>query len=513
MGASGTLPAAWVRTWAAAGSAPVLFDATSAAARPDSIGSTASPSDGWTSAEALEAATRRAAGRLWQLGAAPGDRVVWSCRPSLDAVVAALAVLRAGLVLVPANPDYRARELGHVVADVRPAVAVIDEPARAAWASAAAIAPLAVAGPDLDGRAAAGELPGGLLDVASPSDPALIGYTSGTTGAPKGAVLTHGNLLAGVGSLVAAWRWEDGDRLVHALPLFHAHGLCVGLFGTLLAGASAVLLGRFDPQAVVDACGRHHATLFFGVPTMYHRLAGAPGADVLGRLRLAVSGSAPLPPALHRRVSELTGCVVLERYGLTETLMNTSNPVDGERRPGTVGFPLPGVEVRLARSGSGSGREGEGEGVAAEIFVRGPNVSGGYWERPAADAGRPAGGWFATGDLGAVDTAGYLRILGRSKELVISGGFNVYPAEVEDVLGAHPAVREVAVTGTPSDEWGEVVTAWVVPSDGGGSPDLGRVLQRFAAERLAPYKCPRIVRFLPALPRTALGKVQRAELR
>jgi malonyl-CoA/methylmalonyl-CoA synthetase len=282
--------------------------------------------------------------------------------------------------------------------------------------------------------------------------------------------------------------------------VFHAHGLCVGVYGTLLAGASAVLLPDFEPAGVLDAADRHRASLFFGVPTMYHRLAGSPRAGRLGHLRLCVSGSAPLAADLHRRIAEVAGTAVLERYGMTETLMNTSNPYEGERRPGTVGFPLPGVEVDLAADG--------------EILVRGPNVFDGYWERPAAtaeafvpsaDGGRP---WFRTGDVGTVDD-GYLTIRGRSKELVISGGFNVYPGEVEDVLVTHPAVVEVAVTGSPSDEWGEVVTAWVVAD---GAAPSAEELAEFAADRLAAYKRPRIVHVVDRLPRNALGKLVRGKL-
>ncbi|MGZ4678515.1 MAG: AMP-binding protein, partial [Acidimicrobiia bacterium] len=275
------------------------------------------------------------------------------------------------------------------------------------------------------------------------------------------------------------------------------HGLGVGLHGTLLAGGSAVLLPRFDPDAVLDAARDHDATLFFGVPTMYARLANSERVAELARLRLCVSGSAPLPAALHGDLRERAGVRVLERYGMTETLMNVSNPYDGERRAGTVGFPLPGVEVRL-------------DEPTAEILLRGPNVFRGYWGRDDAtrDAFTPDG-WFRSGDVGEYDPDGYLRIVGRAKELIISGGFNVYPREVEDVLLEHPAVAEVAVVGEPSDEWGELVVAVVVPATDARDPDA---LLAFAAEQLAPYKRPRRIRFVDALPRNALGKVVRAQL-
>jgi malonyl-CoA/methylmalonyl-CoA synthetase len=415
-------------------------------------------------------------------------------------LVVHIAALRAGLVVVPANTAYTSREIAHIVMDVGPAAAVVDDRRRGDWAreaAEAAGASLSVFGPELD----APDHDPGPLDAAGPDDPAVIGFTSGTTGAPKGAVLSHANLLASVESVRTAWRWVPGDRLVHCLPVFHAHGLCVGVYGTLLSGASAVLLTGFEPGTVLDAAAEHSATLFFGVPTMYHRLAASPRVGELCRLRLCVSGSAPLAAELHRRVSAATGQAVLERYGMTETLMNVSNPYQGERRPGTVGFPLPGVEVTLAPDD--------------EILVRGPNVFGGYWGRPEDSAASfsldPLGGrpWFHTGDLGAVSDDGYLSILGRSKELIISGGYNVYPAEVEAVLLAHPEVLDVAVTGTQSDEWGEVVTAWVVTTDAG--PELAG-LSEFAATRLAPYKCPRLVHVVAELPRNALGKVVRAEL-
>jgi malonyl-CoA/methylmalonyl-CoA synthetase len=332
-----------------------------------------------------------------------------------------------------------------------------------------------------------------------------LGGRSELAGAPKGAVLTHGNALASCVALRLAWRWEPDDRLVLALPLFHAHGLAVGLHGTLLCGASAVLLESFAVEAVLDAAHAHGASLFFGVPTMYARLAASSRVAELGSLRLCVSGSAPLPAELFERILSGGRTAPLERYGMTETLMNVSNPYDGERRPGTVGFPLPGVELRLVDGGDAA----EGGIPEAEIEVRGPNVFGGYWERPEATAAvLGADGWFSTGDVGRFDDDGYLHIVGRSKELIISGGYNVYPREVEDVLLGCPGVAEAAVVGVPSDEWGELVTA-VVVFDGPVHPDD---LLGYAAERLAPYKRPRAVRVVDALPRNALGKVVRSEL-
>ena len=419
--------------------------------------------------------------------------MLFSAQSSLELVIAHVAALRSGIVVVPANTAYRERELAHIVTDARPRAALVDDADRARWISAAAGPATVVVGPDVD----VPDHDPAVIDAIAPDDPALIGYTSGTTGSPKGAVLTHANLLAGSESVRLAWRWTESDRLVLALPLFHVHGLCVGLHGTLLAGASAVLLPRFDVDAVLDAAGGHDASLFFGVPTMYHRLARSARVGELAGLRLCVSGSAPLPAELHRALAERGGQRVLERYGMTETLMNVSNPYDGERRAGSVGLPLPGAQLRLS-----SGNEGE-------IQLRGPNIFAGYWERAQATAESFSDGWFCTGDLGRLDPDGYLRILGRSKELIISGGFNVYPREVEEVLLAHPAVAEVAVVGTPSDEWGEVVTAFVVPA--GARPPTESLLT-FAGERLAPFKRPRLVHFVDTLPRNALGKVLKHEL-
>ena len=473
--ARGSLPAAWSTIWAADPGRPTLFD----------------PRAGWLAAGELDERSALVAGRLMAAGLRPGDRVLVSCEPSADLVVAHLACLRAGLVVVPANTGYRAEELTHILADSAPALAIVDDEERAAWCLDAGGGGLVVIDPTVP-------LPGGPvppLDAAAvgATSPALIGYTSGTTGRPKGAVLSHGNLLSSVEALLLAWRWTAEDRLVLALPLFHMHGLGVGLHGTLAAGASAVLVPRFDPDAVLDAAATHGATLFFGVPTMYSRLVGSPRAAELRRLRLCVSGSAPLPAELHEHFAAASGQRLLERYGMTETVMLVSNPYEGERRPGTVGLPLPGVELRLS--------EGPGE-----VLVRGPNVFGGYRNRPEANAEAfDPDGWFRTGDLGSIDADGYLTLVGRAKELVISGGYNVYPREVEDVLRLHAGVVDAAVVGTPDPEWGEVVTAYLETTEVG---DLGD-LQALLAERLAAYKRPRIIRVVEALPRNALGKVQK----
>jgi len=441
----------------------------------------------WVTAGELEARSRRVAGRFAGAGLVPGDRVLFSTATSVELVVAHVAAYRSGLVVVPTNTAYTEREVAHVVCDAGVRAAVVDDADRARWVRDAGGDDVIVVGPEVD----LPDAPPPSLDAVAPDDLAHLGYTSGTTGAPKGAALTHGNLLANSEGLERAWRWTTEDRLVLALPLFHAHGLCNGLHGTLLAGASAVLLPGFDVDGVLDAATTHDATLFFGVPTMYHRLATSPRAAELGRLRLCVSGSAALPAELHEALRRDAGVSVLERYGMTETNMLVSNPYEGERRAGTVGLPLPGVEVRLA---DGSG----------EIEVRGPNVFAGYWQRPEASAEAfTADGWFRTGDLGDHDEAGYLRILGRAKELIITGGYNVYPREVEDVLCAHPAVTEAAVVGVPSPEWGETVVAHLV-----GTGDTEAV-QAWAEAELAPFKRPRRYHWVESLPRNALGKLQK----
>ncbi len=478
--AAGTLPAAWVARWRAEPDRAVIHDAGS----------------GWISAGELLARTAALAGRLAAAGLVRGDRVVVSGPSSAAFVVAHVACLRAGLAVMPANPAATEREVAGLVALGRPRAALVDGPGLQEALAGAGGHDLLVAGLDgPSGDEGDGDDAADVdLDGVTPDDIALLVSTSGTTGAPKGVPLSHGNLLASGEALRLAWRWTPADRLILCLPLFHVHGLAVGLHGTLLAGASARLHPRFDPEAVLAAAAGD-ATLLFGVPTMYARLEEADGVGRLGGLRLCVSGSAPLDADRHRRIAARTGQVILERYGMTETIMLVSNPYDGERRAGTVGFPLPGVDVRL-------------DDASGEILVRGPNVFGGYLD--ASGARRPAteDGWFRTGDVGEHDGDGYLRIVGRTKELIISGGFNVYPREVEDVLRAHPSVVDVAVVGTPSSEWGEVVTAYVEPGEGFDADALAG----WAAAQLAPHKRPRRIETVDALPRNALGKVVRERL-
>jgi malonyl-CoA/methylmalonyl-CoA synthetase len=475
--AAGTLPRAWAARWAGAPGAPTLAGA-----------------DGrWLSAAELEERTRAVAARYAGAGLRPGDRLLVSATASIDLAVAHVAALRLGLVVVPVNTAFGPAEIGAVAAAAVPALAVLDDPGRLPGVPSTGVAVDLPDGPAPD------------LDVAGPDDTALLVFTSGTTGTPKGVPLSHGNLLATSAAIEVAWRWTPGDRLLLALPLFHVHGLGVGLHGTLLAGASAVILPRFRVDAVLDAIAATRATLMFGVPTMWVRLAASPRVSELGGLRLCVSGSAPLDPSTFATLEAGIGSPVIERYGMTETGMLVSNPYDGDRRAGSVGLALPGVEVRLEE------REGAGEPAGeptGEILVRGPNVFAGYLGGAntfTADA------WFRTGDLGRADPDGYLRIVGRAKELIITGGFNVYPREVEEVLRDHPGVADVAVVGVRDPEWGERVVACVVAADIARPADAAALLA-WAAERLAPYKRPREVRFVDELPRNAMGKVVRAEL-
>ena len=469
-----TLPSVWVSQWREQPQRAVIHD----------------PESGWVHGQELLDRSEVVAQRLGHTGVGPGDRVLLSASSSVELVVAHVAILRLGAVVVPTNGAYRAEEVGHVVSDARPKVAIIEHPEWSEWIHSADPS-VVVTSPSVELEAGTSVS----LDRTETNSPALIGYTSGTTGRPKGAVLSHGNLLASVRGLEIAWRWTPDDILILALPLFHMHGLGVGLHGSLAVGAKVVLLSEFNVDEVVDSITKFDATMFFGVPTMYSRLLESPEATELEQLRLCVSGSAPLPAELHQSIRRVTGQHVLERYGMTETAMLVSNPYEGERRPGSVGFPLPGVEVRL-------------EGDPAEIQVKGPNVFSGYWERPEENTEAFVDGWFRTGDLGAIDPEGYLSIVGRAKELIISGGFNVYPREVEEVISEYEPIQECAVVGVPDEEWGEVVVAFVVAEREIEDEEI----KIFVGERLAHYKRPRRTYTLERLPRNALGKVQKHRL-
>src|SRR6266498_3215063 len=347
--------------------------------------------------------------------------------------------------------------------------------------------------------------------VSAPSDTAIIIYTSGTTGRPKGAEITHKNLISNLQALHEAWGWQSDDVLLHVLPIFHVHGLFVALHGALHAGATTLMMREFHAQKTLEMLSTGQATVFMAVPTIHKRLLDVPDAHRfdLSRVRLITSGSDRLPDELFRGFQKTFGYTLLERYGMTETGMNCSNPLRGERRIGSVGLPLPGVEVRIVNSETG---EVLPTGEIGDVQLRGPNVFKGYWGQPEKTSESfSADGWFKTGDLGLLEADGYLTLCGRSKDLIISGGLNIYPPEVERVLMEHPAVNACAVIGCPDPEWGERVTAVVVLHK--MESVSAEELIRFCREKLAPYKSPKSIVFEEDLPRNAMGKVQKAELR
>ena len=433
-----------------------------------------------------------------------GRVAVWA-EPSLEFCVAAVAAVSAGATLVPINPKLGRAELLHVLSDSEPDI-LIGAPDQAVPTLPHPPRRLAV---DIGARGR--ELPDA---AAVDDDPALIVYTSGTTGRPKGAILPHRALASNLDALADAWDWTGEDVIVHALPLFHVHGLVIGLFGPLRRGGALRHLGGFDP-ATASAALRDGATMMFGVPTMYHRLSqqaetDSSVADGLRRARVLVSGSAALPAPEFERIKRLTGQEIVERYGMTETLMNLAVRADGVRRPGRVGLPLPGVDVRLIDDDGHELAASDGE-TMGEIVVRGPNLFTGYLNRPEATAEALRDGWFQTGDLATRDPDGYWRIVGRrATDLIKTGGYKVGAGEVEVALMDHPGVLEVAVTGEPDPDLGERIVAWVVAA--GSAATLERELIAHVATELAPHKRPREVRFLEALPRNALGKVVKQQL-
>jgi len=483
-------------------------------ARPDAI-ALEGPGGGVWSFGDLFARAGRAAQALADLGVEPGDRVAAQIDKSPDAIVLGLACFRAGAALLPLNTAYTLPELEYFLADAAPALTICRpaafEPVKALGAllGLKAVESLGVAG---DGsfaahiEAAAGELPS---VPRAADDLAAILYTSGTTGRSKGAMLTHENLSSNAEALVALWRFTPDDVLIHALPVFHTHGLFVATNVALMAGARMIFQPRFDAEAVMAAMPR--ATSLMGVPTFYTRLLEHPGLtlEATRHMRLFVSGSAPLLAETHVQWRERTGHAILERYGMTETNMITSNPYDGDRIAGTVGFPLPGVSLRIANPDDGAAL---GPGEVGVIEVKGPNVFKGYWRMPEKTASEfRADGFFITGDLGKIDEGGYVHIVGRAKDLIISGGYNVYPKEIEGEIDAVAGVVESAVIGLPHRDFGEGVTAVVVRAKGAALDEAG-VLKAIEG-RLARYKAPKRVLFVDELPRNAMGKVQKAALR
>ncbi len=460
------------------------------------------PDGGRVSYADLIAGAGRLANVLVARGVKPGDRVAVQVEKSVPALVLYLATLRAGAVYLPLNTAYTLAEVEYFLTDAEPTLVVCDPAKREGVAALAKKVGASVETLDSTGHGTLTELAASASSTFTTvsrtgDDLAAILYTSGTTGRSKGAMLTHDNLVSNALTLKELWRFTADDVLIHALPIYHVHGLFVASNVVLFAGASMTFLPKLDPDAILALMPR--STVLMGVPTFYVRLLQHTGlsTETASRMRLFVSGSAPLLAETHREWSARTGHAILERYGMTETNIITSNPYDGDRVPGAVGLPLPGVSVRVR------------DGV---IEVKGPNVFKGYWRMPDKTAAEiRADGFFITGDLGKIDERGYVHILGRGKDLVITGGFNVYPKEVEEEIDAIHGVAESAVIGVPHHDFGEGVTAVVVRSSGSAIDE--RSILAVLEGRLAKFKLPKRVLFVDELPRNTMGKVQKNVLR
>jgi len=468
----------------------------------------------WSYGEIL-CETAKVANALVNLGVKPGDRVAAQVDKSISAVTLYLGTIRSGAVFLPLNTAYTPIEIEYFLSDANPALLICRAESEASLQPITTRASIRLETLDSSGESGSWRK----LTNASPSefetiirderDLAAILYTSGTTGRAKGAMVMHRNLASNAQALAELWRFSKDDILLHALPIFHTHGLFVAINTTLIAGASIIFLPRFDTEQVISVMSR--SSVMMGVPTFYTRLLDSPEftQDLSRGMRLFVSGSAPLLPETHIAFRERTGKAILERYGMTETNMNTSNPYDGDRRAGTVGFPLPDVDIRVTDPDSGIELP---RGEVGMLEVRGPNVFKGYWRMPAKTAEELRyNGFFITGDLGMIDDQGYVIIVGRGKDLIITGGFNVYPKEIELEVDALPGVLESAVIGLPHPDFGEGVTA-VVVAQRDSSPDENYIKQQLT-ERLARYKQPKRVLFVEQLPRNSMGKVQKNLLR
>ena len=462
----------------------------------------------------LHAGTTRTAAWLAGKGACAGDRVAICLPKSVASIQLHLAACSVGAVSMPVNPDYSQAELNYLLRDSRAKLLVTTQGRSGGMGPVARFPDSETRVAEIDPHRFGRDLPPRGPDLASipiaADQTALMLYTSGTTGRPKGACMSHASLTANMDMLCEAWKWSADDVLLHALPLFHVHGLLVALHGALYAGATSVVLSSFDAQQVVRGLAGGECTVFMAVPTMYRRILSLLGDDVmdLRHMRLLTSGSDRLPVEAFQRIERQMGMRVVERYGMTETGIMLSNPVDGERIAGQVGVPLPGVGMRIRDPETGAPA---GQGEVGELQTQGPHVFTGYWRDPEkTERSFTDDGWFRTGDLGLCDKKGRYELKGRSTDLIISGGFNVYPSEVEHTLAAHPDVGQCAVVGLPDPDWGEAVTAFVVSK----SPDpCESRLIGHCRQSLAGYKTPKRVVFLESLPRNAMGKVQKQLLR
>jgi malonyl-CoA/methylmalonyl-CoA synthetase len=457
--------------------------------------------------------TAQYANLLTANGARPGDRVLVKAEKSVEIILLYLSCARAGLVFLPVNPSFKEEETAHIVHDAEPAIIVCDkdkaDSMRKLASAAVTILTTGTNPDDLQCRARLHPTSFEYPDVRS-DDLAVILYTSGTTGRPKGAMLTHGNIVSNGLSLLQYWQFKPDDVLLHCLPLFHSHGLFVSLSCSLLSGSALVLCAKFDLDQVFDLLPR--CTVFMGVPTMYVRMANS---DKLDRercrsIRLFASGSAALLPHTFERFSAAAGASIVERYGMTETAVNSSNPIEGIRRPASVGTALPEVSVRIAGSDGKALQPGE----TGAVQIKGPHVFQGYWRKPEQSAEAfTEDGWFNTGDLGRFDSSGYLFLVGREKDVIISGGYNVYPLEVESVIDRLESVLESTVVGLPHPEYGEAVTAIIVSRPDGHEAPSEAAIIKHVKDHLASYKVPKKVVVLESLPRNALGKIEKTVLR
>jgi len=459
---------------------------------------------------------------LERMGVKVGDRVAIQLSKRMEFIFLELAVLSVGGIVIPLNPDYKAQEIEYFLTDSGSALYFTDYDCFSrVQTELQKLDKLKVVLMDSAQGAGALSLFDELRTGLPPGytrpyptggdDAAVICYTSGTTGRSKGAMITHRNLISNMMSLHKIWQWSDRDVLLHVLPLFHVHGLFVALHGALNAGATMIMHQKFDPERTWEVLEKAKCTIFMGVPTMYQRLSTQ--WDLIDRtpdlqsMRVFISGSAPLLETQFHRFEQQTGFRILERYGMTETGMIASNTLDPRgRKPMSVGFPLPGVDIRVVSHS----RDDVTPGEVGEVWIRGENVFKGYWQMPEKTRESFHEGWFMSGDLGYQDPDDNARLylVGRAKELIITGGYNVYPKEVEDVLTSHEAIKEAAVIGLPDEDFGEKVTAIVVPSEGQAPPPPESVIL-YCKSRLAGYKCPKTVLFVDDLPRNAMGKLQK----